>query len=169
MDALEFLKERKRMCQTFDECEKCSSKSVCGKETDEMNKYSWSFDGDAELWSNSADSVEDCIFQANTENGYDGYEHETVYIGENAPFVPTVDAESVLDQMQEDAGEFAGEIGNEWYAYSYEKMDEIAELNDALTKVVHDWMRKYGYYPYFFRVDNIKPYPLKTAMSGEKV
>ena len=133
-----------------------------------MNKYYWSFDGDAELWNNSANSVEDCIFQANTENGYDGYEHETVYIGESVPFVPTVDAESVLEQIQADACEFAGEIGEEWNAYNYKKMDEIAELNDALTKVVHDWMRKYGYYPNFSQVNNIKPYPLKTAMPEEE-
>lgn len=134
-----------------------------------MDKYSWSFDGDAALWRNSADSIKDCISEAETENGYDGYENETVYIGANVPFIPTVDAESILDQIQEDAGEFAGEIGCEWDAYSYKKMDEITELNDALTKVVHDWMRKYGYYPNFYQVNNIKPYPLKTAMPEEEV
>ena len=129
-----------------------------------MEKYSWNFDEDAEFWYNDAqDTVEECIEDAKEtikENDEDWHDH--VYVGNNIPFVPVVDAESVLEDIQERASEFVGEVADDWDAFNYKKHDELDELSNALSVVVRDWMKKYGYYPHFYAVENIKSYPLKS-------
>ena len=123
-----------------------------------MNKYSYNFDENAEAWYNdSHDTIEECIDEARK---YDD-SYDTVYVGENIPFVPTVDAELLLDRISEEAYEFAGDFAENWYGYDYNKRGELDELSNELSKVVHAWMKKYGYYPEFWQVTNIEPYPLK--------
>lgn len=122
-----------------------------------MDKYSWSFDRDAEFWYASADSIEACIAEAKTENEDDS---DTVYIGENTPFVPHVDVDLMLERIVEEAFEFVGEVSEDWRACDYKKREELDELSASTDQVVTDWMRKYGYYPVFYQVENIKPYPL---------
>lgn len=128
-----------------------------------MGKYIWNFNGDAETWNNDTyETIEECIADAQAtakENGEDY--HDVVYIGECNPFVPCVDAEMVLDNLEERAYEFAGEVGLDWEAFNCNKRDEIDELSNALSAIVIEWLKKHGYYPEFYAVENIKPYPLK--------
>lgn len=134
-----------------------------------MNKYSWNFDGNAEAWYNdSHDTIEECIEEARKDD--DSY--DTVYVGENIPFVPTVDAELLLDRISEEAYEFAGDVAENWRGYDYKKREELDELSEELSEVVHAWMKKYGYYPAFWQVIDVKPYPLKEkakkVLEGEE-
>ena len=129
-----------------------------------MKKYSWNFDEDAEMWGNDThDTIEECIEDAQDELTLD---HtiltQNVFIGENMPFLPYVDAERLLDNLQEDASEFAGEVGGDWNAYDYKKRDEIDELSAKLSEVVVEWMKKYGYYPEFYQVSDIKEYVINV-------
>ena len=128
-----------------------------------MLKYSWSFDGDAERWYEGADTIAECIVEANAGIASGEYEPaEKVYIGENAGFVPTVSADSVLDQIEEDAYEFAGEAGEDWGTYNYAKDKAIlSELDETLSRDVQAWLKKYGREPNFWNVRNIKAYSLK--------
>ena len=124
--------------------------------------YTWNFDGDAEWCQNASfETVDECIEDATYQHPDEDY--ETVYVGECVPFVPTVMAADVLDSLQGDAGDFAGEIGDEWSAYTWKNKEELNELSDALTSVVHEWMRKYGYYPNFYAIQNIREYPMRTT------
>ena len=113
-----------------------------------MEKYSWNFDGTAEEWRNEPyDTIEDCISAAIEDNRSIIDKYDTVYIGENVPFEPSVDAEQILDQITEDAYQFVGEIVEGWDAYDCKKRDQLQELSDELTKIVSAWMEKHGYYP----------------------
>lgn len=121
-----------------------------------MKKYSWSFNRYDEVWSNgSYDTVGECIAAAIGENINNDNLYEMIYIGENVRFIPSVDAESVLYELQEDAFE---ECGEEWGAYDPNKLDELEELRDRLTDDVSDWLDKYGYTPELYIIDNIQPY-----------
>lgn len=129
-----------------------------------MEKYSWNFNKYEEHWGNdSNNTVEECIVEAKEVEKEYGKEHDTVYIGENMPFIPSVDAESVLDDIMEQAGEFAGEVGEDWDAYDYHKQNELDELSESLTAVVNEWLKKHDRVPYFWAIERIKPY----SMNGE--
>lgn len=130
-----------------------------------MEKYSWDFDGEAENWKNDTyETVEECIAAARQAVVQRDYQADTppkvVYIGENVPFIPRVDPETVLEHIEEDASDFAGEHGDDWEAYDQKKKDELNELGDSLTRIVNEWIKKYGYEPCFYAVQSIKPYQL---------
>ena len=134
-----------------------------------MDKYSWSFNGDAELWYEGADTIEECTAQAKVaiENGIEP-PTDTVYIGKNTPFNPTVDAESVLETIEEQAYEFCDEAAEDWESFDPHKDSEIvSELSDALTSVVNTWLKKHDREPYFYKVDGVKAYPLIASKPGE--
>lgn len=124
-----------------------------------MDKYYWSFDKHAEMWYESGESVEDCIKQAREMND-DG--HKNVYIGESIEFVPAehLNVDVLLDDLEEQAYEFAGEAAEDWHTYEYKKRAEMEELTTAVSKVVEDWLRKYGRYPTFCCIENVAEYSL---------
>lgn len=108
-----------------------------------MKQYSWEFNEDDELWGKDTyDTVEECIEAAKAENKLDGNRHTWVFVGRNIDFVPYVDAENVLEAIQEQAAEECGQIGHDWYAYDHKKQNELEELNESLSKVVIEWLEK---------------------------
>lgn len=142
---------------------KDAEQKVKGREI--VEKYSWSFDETAEIWRNdSHDTIDACLKEA--RQAIQEKEHttpeppEVVFIGENIPYVPLVDAESVLERLQDEAYEFAGAVGKDWDAYNYKKQDELEELAKSLTSVVIDWLERHGYAPRFWAVENIRGYKL---------
>lgn len=122
--------------------------------------YIWNFNKDEEIWQNDEhDTIDECLKAAKKEADTD--EHQTVvYIGECVPYTPEVDCTDILDRMQEQAGEMCGDVGGDWCAYDWHKKEELEELNDSLTNIVCDWLKKYGYYPGFSNIQNIKEYQL---------
>lgn len=130
-----------------------------------VEKYSWDFDGEAENWGNEPyDTIEECIAAARQAVADQDYRTaappEVVHIGENIPFVPRVDAESMLESIEQDAADFAGDLGGNWNAFDPKKREELTELEDSLSQVVNKWLNKYGYEPSFYAVQNIKQYQL---------
>lgn len=122
--------------------------------------YTWSFDRDAEIWGNEEyDTVEACLYDAKGEARLDESQM-AVYIGECVPFLPEADCTDILDRLEEQAGEMCGEVGGDWDAYNWNEKEELQELNDSLTTVVCDWLKKYGYYPGFYAIQNIREYLL---------
>lgn len=124
-----------------------------------MEEYYWSFDKNAELWFESGESVEDCIRQARGMNDAD---YEVVYIGKSVAFVPSehLIVDALLDDLEEQAYEFAGEAAEDWRAYEYKKQEEMNELTEAVGQVVDCWLKKYGRYPTFCRIENVTEYSL---------
>lgn len=133
-----------------------------------MDKYSWNFNEDAERWYESADSIAECIADARAavESGEYG-QTDTVYIGVNVPFIPSVDAESVLEAVEQQAYEFDDDAGEDWNAFDSRKMrEELEELSDTLSAVVIAWLKKYGREPNYYRVEGAKPYALYPEKDG---
>lgn len=133
-----------------------------------MEKYSWELDGNAERWYNDThDNIDDCITDAKEaviDGDYQTDEPPTVvYIGENIPFIPTVDVERILDNVEEQAYDYCGDIDGDWAAYNYKKKEELQELEDSINTILHVWLKKYGYYPNFWRIENVKEYPLRSG------
>jgi len=131
-----------------------------------IKKYTWNLNGDAELWNNGTfDTVGECIEDVKTAIDLEDYEYcdspTVVYIGETVPFGVSVDSTDILDRMAEDAWDYCGEAAESWEPYSLKKKEEIAELDDQLTKVVLEWMKKYNREPGMYRIDNINEYPLE--------
>lgn len=93
-----------------------------------MDRYSWSFNRDAEIWYESGETVEDCIAQAENENTLDSGKHEVVYIGENVKIEVNVDVLSMLENLEQSMYEQAGEVAENWDAYEYKKREEWEEL-----------------------------------------
>jgi len=133
-----------------------------------MKKYSWNFNQDDEIWKNDdEDSIEECIAKAKQEILDCNYSEDEIprliFIGENIEFVPCVDIDLMLENIEEQANDHCGEVGYEWEAYNHKKFDETEELQDKINKVVHEWMKKYEYYPNFYSIENIKEYWLEDV------
>ncbi len=133
---------------------------------DEMpaKKYSWNFE-ETESWGNEIyDTVEECIIAACNavmERDYMTYEPPTtVYVGEIEKFVPYVCPERVLEDIEEQASDFAGEAGCDWDAYDPKKQKELNELEKTLSLIVNEWLKKYGYTPSLYTIHNIKEHTL---------
>lgn len=135
------------------------------QDTPVADKYSWSFDEQAEIWWNCGQSIEDCIAQARDENDA-GY--KTVFIGERRPFVLAehLRADILLETLEEAAYEFCGAGAEDWDAFNRRKSHELAELEAAIAPVVESWMQKYGYEPRFCAIENVAEYDLTPEEAG---
>lgn len=132
-----------------------------------MQKYSWNFNENSEIWENDAfDTVEDCIEDAKLyASKYEEIQNpEFVFVGENVEFKPFVDAEKILESIEEQASETVWEVAEDWSAYDYKKSDELQELSKLLTKITISWMKEHGYYQEFYTIKRIKKY----SLNGEK-
>lgn len=133
-----------------------------------MDKYWWNFHQDAEVWYESGASVDDCIRQAKEMND-GGY--QTVYIGEAVPFIPSehLNVDVLMDDLEEQAYEFAGEVAEDWRAYEYKKIAENQELSEAIGTVVDDWLKKHGRYPNFSQIANVAEYELFEEVTNAEM
>lgn len=128
-----------------------------------MDKYWWSFDRFAEIWHESGNTVKECIDQARELN--DGT-HLTVFIGESVPFIPSqhLNIDCLLDDLHEQACDFAGEVAEDWDPYDYKKKAELQELREAIGSVVDGWLKKYDRYPTFAAIENVAEYDLNKNL-----
>jgi hypothetical protein len=123
--------------------------------------FTWSFDRLAEVWGNDVySSVDECIVAARAEDELCGGRHGAVYVGETAPFVPSASVDLVLDMIEGTAADECGEIGHDWDAYDNSKQAELDELQLVMDRVICAWLRKYGYWPEFYSVEDVREYVL---------
>ena len=102
-----------------------------------IGKYAWSFDENEKIWNHSTHiSIEDCMEDAAqyAEKYMQGSLPKIVFIGENVPFFPIKEFEDALEK---------------------------SGRNDCLSSMLTDWIEKYKRGANFYRVENIKEYPLK--------
>ena len=121
-------------------------------------EYTWSFDEHAELWGNDTfDTIEDCVEDAAEYNDEDC---QFVFVGEVVPYKTSIDLESMFEKLEEQVYEEVGDAGYDWNAYDYKKQDELEELRKQLEPIIFEWQKKHGYYQEFYRIVNVKRYPL---------
>ena len=121
------------------------------------NQYTWETNPTLETWRNSTfDTIKECLAEAKREHGAN--DDNTVYVGECVPFKIEVSVESMLEQLQDDAFEFAGEAAEDWETYDCGKQSELDELSEQISNVVSDWLKKYNREPHFYQIENVKEY-----------
>ena len=124
-------------------------------------KYSYSLDN--EYFSCDYDSVHEALADAKVEAAqeYPAGDIDKVYIGDVCEFKPTVNAEAVIEAIQNDADDEADEA-----SLDYLEDVGIADLNKLevmLTETFNKWAAETGNEPNFFTVENIKEYSLEEG------
>ena len=122
-------------------------------------KYSYSLDN--EHFSCEYDSVEQALADAKVEAAQEHLagEVEKVYIGYVCGFKPVVNAESVIEEIQNDADNEADEA-----SYGYLEDVSIVDLNKLqamLTETFNTWAKETGNEPNFYTVEDVKEYSLE--------
>lgn len=117
-----------------------------------FKKYSWSLNEDDEFWNNGTfDTIEECIDDA--VRNYHLMKGETIAIGETVSFRVCIDAEDIIERIEDEAYEHAGESSEGWLSYTNKERDTLSE---RLTKCVEEWLTETNNEPSFYRIDNIR-------------
>lgn len=117
-----------------------------------MGKYTWSSNESDELWQHDCfDTVDECIKDAKENYGY--AIGETIAIGETASFVVNIDAERVLENLEEDAYEECGEAAERWIDY---KKGSLNKLSEKLTQCVNEWLKETEQEPSFYHITDTR-------------
>ena len=121
-------------------------------------KYSYSLDN--ENFPFEYDSVEEALADAKIEatQEYPTGEIKKAYIGCVCGFKPVVNAESVIEEIQNDA-EFEADEASLGYLEDVSLAD-INKLQEMLTETFNKWAKETGNEPNFFTVENVKEYSL---------
>jgi hypothetical protein len=117
-----------------------------------MNKkglYTWSDHKDDTLWNyDRFDSELECVADAKKNGKKTG---DVIAIGTCEEFIPTVDAEEVLESVEMDAYETVGEAAEGWLPYSQTDI-----LQERLSKVLNEWLVETHQEPTFYHITNIR-------------
>lgn len=126
----------------------------------QTNKFSYSFYEDFG-YSLEYDSVEEALEAAkmDTKNDNELKDTETVYIGRVHKFVPEVYAWSIIEQLQVDADDEAGEAAEDYLRDVRD--DEATKLGQMLTEAFNKWAKETGNEPNFFTVEGAVEYSFK--------
>lgn len=117
-----------------------------------MKNYTWEYSQEEEIWRHDTfDTIEECV--ADAKENY-GLSNGSVFVGECVLFDTYVNAYDVLEQLKQDAFDFAGECAEGWDLFV--NMAEVDELSESLTEVVKNWLKKYNREPSFYSVGNIR-------------
>ena len=115
-------------------------------------QYSWS--RNEENYHGSFDSREEALKDANHDE-----DNGKVFTGLNVPYNPSINADSIFDQMQDQVFEHAGEIGTDWLDGLLIK--DAKKLSEMLDKTFQEWLVQTGNEPSFFGVERIQEHPKK--------
>jgi uncharacterized protein YggL (DUF469 family) len=137
----------------------------------EVSNYYWSFKKDKEVYTESNDTIEQCIKEANEYNDFDvkhgSKSMEVVYIGKAIPFmIPVVDSECIFETFRDHAYDECGEASEDWL--SGVSKEESSNLDEKLTEVIKKWMEETNNKPSFCTFESIDTYDLKTGLKLEK-
>jgi hypothetical protein len=119
-------------------------------------KFSFSFDN--ESFGDTFDSIEEALHDAKIQASFFDEPIKTVYIGEIWEFEPIVDADSVIERIQNDAEDEAGECVDD-YLEDVRIADEL-KLQEMLTETFNKWAKETGNEPKFFTVKEVQEYSL---------
>jgi len=118
-----------------------------------MKKLTWSESENDELWQHDTfDNVQECIDDA-IEN-YKMKKGETIAIGFVFPYIASIDAESVLEEIENYAYDECGESCESWI--NYKDKESIDELSNRLTACLNQWLKETKQEPTFYRIDDIE-------------
>nr|DAY35474.1 MAG TPA: Heterocyst differentiation control protein [Caudoviricetes sp.] len=119
------------------------------------NEWCWVIDGCVGY---PEKSIEDCV--NDFAKTYPAEEVPMIRVGNPYYYVPTVNAERVIDEI------VYGDLDDEIAEYSEDylldvKKEHIQELENELTKVFRAWCNRHGYHHRGMFVENSEPYHIK--------
>ncbi|MBY2443994.1 hypothetical protein KWX03_08945 [Clostridioides difficile] len=118
----------------------------------EFKKDVWLYSWDDECFSSDEyESKEKAIEVAKEELRKLGEFKRWVYIGKKEEaYIPCLDAENILDYVQDRINDEFGEFGESWSSYIKDEDEKI--LDDRLNEVFEKWIEEFGYKPHWFVV-----------------
>ena len=127
-----------------------------------MSEYSYTFNK-SDLYTGEYASIEEALAEARQEAELypEGDKPHLVYIGRYKPFRTVIEAEWVLEVLQRDAYDVAGDAAGGWLDNLTPA--EVELLGERLTRVFRRWAREHGEEPNFGEVHHIKRYDLRTG------
>lgn len=104
-----------------------------------------------DIWRNSEEycSREEAIKAGRRE--YDG----EFYIGKAVPYIPRIDADNVIEQLQSDAFYTVGEGSEGWLPFKYDS-PEVEDLQTRLQSALDAWLEIVGDKPSFYAVREVE-------------
>ncbi len=117
-----------------------------------MNKeYSWTENQTDDIWHHGKfSSIEECIKDARSCGKKPG---EKIVIGICEDYVPHLSADSLLDQVSEDAYEEVGEVAEGWPEFENRKgYKDVDKLQKKIDKVFREWLEETGQVPGFYHI-----------------
>lgn len=126
------------------------------KQTD---KFAYSFDN--EVYSCEYDSVEEALVDAKQEVKSGQEDAEVVYIGRVYEFEPKVDVDSIIERLQDDAEDEAGECAD--YYLEGVKIADRLKLQEMLTETFNKWAAETYNEPTFYIVKETQEYSLEDS------
>ena len=78
----------------------------------------------------------------------------TIYVGQMQGFVPSVNVDTVLDEIAENASWFGGDYADD-YLHDVSK-DAQEELEEKLNSVLGEWIENHQFHPTFYSIVNIE-------------
>ena len=127
-----------------------------------MSEYSYAFKK-TDLYAGQCANIEEALAEARREAELypEGDKPNLVYIGRYKPFKPVIEAEWVLEVLQRDAYDVAGDAAEGWLDNLTPA--EVESLGERLTRVFRRWARECGEKPDFGEVHHIRRYDLRTG------
>jgi len=78
----------------------------------------------------------------------------TIYVGQMQGFVLSVNVDSVLDEIAENASWVGGDYADGYLCHVPKEVQE--ELEGKLNSVLGEWIEKHKYHPTFYSIENIE-------------
>jgi len=113
-------------------------------------KKTYSYSTNEENFHGSFDTREEALLEATEEMG----KGKTVWTALNVPYEIDINDELLIEDLQERAGEHAGEIGSEWLQSI--SSEEAKKLNEMLLEAFNKWASETNNEPDFFGVEDIQ-------------
>lgn len=119
-------------------------------------EYTWETSENTEIWRHDVfDTVEDCV-QNYLENYADENPNESIFVGEVQKYEISIDGSSVMENLEEQAYDECGEVAENWFPSSIEGKEGWDELDNQLTDVVTEWLKKRDCMPSFYKIVNVR-------------
>ena len=114
-----------------------------------MSKEKWMYQiGESDIWlGDKYDTKEDAIEDCREEYNSGDYEEETCYVGRIDTYNAFIDADSIIEDIQNYAYSECGEVAEEFLIDVTKEQTE--ELQDKLNDVLQEWLTKHNLQPTF--------------------
>lgn len=135
-------------------------------------KWAYTFNNDeifhSPLYDTAEDALADGIEEAiehNQENDEEDW-YTTISVGKVTEFVPYIDADIIIDAVQEQANNEAGEAS--WKYLDKISNNEKQELSDMLAEAFNKWAEKTHNKPDFTTITQITEHKINMEKNNEK-